>query len=81
MMGRKILAVILGIITLVTAWSTIHMFVALAHTDSYLKLGYAPLPIQLENPNSTVIIVSAIVYAVMTIVFALITLKLAKPKK
>lgn len=79
-MGRKILAVILGIITLITAWSTINMFVALTHMGNHLILSYAPLPIELTNPNSTVIIVSAVIYTIITIGFALITLRLFQSK-
>ncbi|UXR78243.1 MULTISPECIES: hypothetical protein [unclassified Staphylococcus] len=79
-MGRKILGVILGIITLITAWSTINMFVALAHKGNHLVLSYAPLLIELTDPNSTLIIISAVIYTIITIGFALITLKLFKSK-
>ncbi|MDO5376487.1 MAG: hypothetical protein Q4F01_09950 [Staphylococcus rostri] len=80
-MGRKISAIILGIITIVTAWSTIKMFIALAHTSQELQVSYAPLPIQLHNPNSTVLIFSSIIYSIVTISMALVTIKLSKPKK
>ncbi|HCV8640353.1 TPA: hypothetical protein ACONLI_002788 [Staphylococcus aureus] len=56
------------------------MVLALAHTDQNLYLSYAPLPIHLSNPSTTVISVSAIIYAVVTIIFASITIKLSKSK-
>ncbi|MGV3042058.1 hypothetical protein ACEE08_03800 [Staphylococcus rostri] len=77
-MGKKILAVILGIVTLITAWSTIKMFLAMAHTGNSLYVSYAPLPIQLMNPNFTVILISAVIYTLITIVLAIITVKLGK---
>lgn len=77
-MGKKIFAIILAIIALITAWSTIKMVLALANTDKHIEISYAPLPIQLTNPNFAIIAVSAIIYAIITIVLALITIKLSK---
>lgn len=79
-MMKKIFAIILGIVAIITAWSTVKMVLALAHTDQNLYLSYAPLPIHLSNPSTTVISVSAIIYAVVTIIFASITIKLSKSK-
>ncbi|MCS4485718.1 hypothetical protein [Staphylococcus americanisciuri] len=80
-MGRKILAVLLGIVAFVTAWSMIKMFIALAHSGGELKVSYAPLPLQLANPNMTVLIISIIIYAAATIMLAFFTIKLIKPKQ
>lgn len=77
---RKIFAIIIGIITVVSAWSTIKMVIALANMDKNLNVSYAPLPIHLSNPSSAVISVSAIIYGIITIVLALITIKLSKTK-
>ncbi|MCU5747011.1 hypothetical protein N9R04_10035 [Staphylococcus sp. SQ8-PEA] len=77
---KKVFAIILGIVTLITAWSTIKMILALAHTDQNIYMSLAPLPINLSNPNTTVILVSAIIYAVVTITLAGLTIKLSKSK-
>lgn len=77
-MMKKIFSLISGVFTLIAAWSTIKMFIALGNKGENLEVSYAPLPIVLKNPNETIIIISGIVYIILTIGLALVTIKLAK---
>ncbi|MBI5975071.1 hypothetical protein [Staphylococcus canis] len=79
-MGKKIMAIVLGILTLITAWSTIKMITAIAHIEKGTEISYAPIPVQVQDPNLAVVLVSSLIYACITIVLALITIKLMKKK-
>lgn len=79
-MGKKFLSIIMGIITLITAWSTIKMFLAMSYTGNHLKLSYAPIPIQLKDPNMIVIVISAVIFSIITVILGTFTIKLANTK-
>ena len=75
---RKVISIICGILTVITAWSTIKMILAIISVNKTIEVSYAPLPISLTNPSNNLIIVSLIVYIIITIILGIITLKLFK---
>lgn len=75
---RKVISIIYGILTVITAWSTIKMILAIISVNKTIEVSYAPLPISLTNPSNNLIIVSLIVYIIITIILGIITLKLFK---
>ncbi|MCI2803291.1 hypothetical protein [Staphylococcus pettenkoferi] len=75
---RKVISIICGILTVITAWSTIKMILAIISVNKTIEVSYAPLTISLTNPSNNLIIVSLIVYIIITIILGIITLKLFK---
>ncbi|MCY1569238.1 hypothetical protein [Staphylococcus pettenkoferi] len=78
---KRITLLILGLITLSSAWSTLKMIVALFITGRTITVSYAPLPFSLDNPNKLIIFVSIIIYIIITLILATITAHYAKSRR
>lgn len=78
---KRITLLILGLITLSSAWSTLKMIAALFITKRAITVSYSPLPFSLDNPHKLIIFVSIITYIILTLILAAVTAHYAKSRR